>query len=434
MSVYFEIAYAAASESLTLFTGTGFSKSLTEGRAPSWQQLLEYICNSHEASAPLVQALFPVAGQHSLTLEEAAQAIQIQLKNAGRDMHVEVAEAIKLLELSGDNTATAAFFKANPLNVITTNYDKLVEKLVENQNCLSFAPGLPIPRSVAHTNVYHVHGSVDSPKDMVVTADDYFRFINAESFFSRKLSTVLHEETVVILGYSLGDTNLKAILSDYRGYSRKHLIGGNIFFVSRAPVSQLIKDYYSHCYGIRVLDQLEINVFFSAVNFYMNDARKTAATAVLNINEVLFNNKFWTDEYLRGPYSFYEIVAGVAAIGRSINDPLVVDMIRRVIDKKNLFTAVHNAWPQYEHLAQWLIYIGSILEIRGTILQDIYLIAVMRSMSTMSAKQELGYSWHAYTYWDQGWSNVISANRTLIRQYADGKLFKNDARALIARG
>lgn len=434
MSVYFEIAYAAASESLTLFTGTGFSKAVTEGKAPGWQQLLEYICNSNPASAPLAPALFPAAGQHTLTLEEAAQAIQIQLANAGRDMHFEIAEAIKLLELSGNNTAIADFIRANPLNIITTNYDKLVEKLVDNKNCLSLAPGLPIPRSVAHTNVYHVHGSVDSPKDMVVTADDYFRFINAESFFSRKLSTVLHEETVVILGYSLGDTNLKAILSDYRGFSRKHLIGGNIFFVSRLPVGQLIKDYYSHCYGIRVLDQLEINAFFGMVNFYMNDARKTAAKAVLNINEVLFNNKFWTDDYLHGPYSFYEIVAGVAAIGRSINDPLVVDMIRRVIDKKNQFTSVHNAWPQYEHLAQWLIYIGSILEIRGTILQDIYLIAVVRSMSSMSENQDLGYSWHAYGHWDRGWSNIISANRVLIRQYADGKLFRNDALALIARG
>lgn len=92
---------------------------------------------------------------------------------------------------------------------------------------------------------------------MVVTSDDYFKFINGESYFSRKLSTVLHENTVVILGYSLGDTNLKAIISDYKGFSKSHVIGSNLFLISRSAVTQYIKDYYAHCYGIRVLDQME---------------------------------------------------------------------------------------------------------------------------------------------------------------------------------
>ncbi len=41
MSAFFEIAYAAASERLCLFTGTGFSKAITDDAAPSWKGLLE---------------------------------------------------------------------------------------------------------------------------------------------------------------------------------------------------------------------------------------------------------------------------------------------------------------------------------------------------------------------------------------------------------
>ena len=89
---------------------------------------------------------------------------------------------------------------------------------------------------------------------MVITSEDYFKFLNNDSYFSRKLSTVLHENTTVILGYSLGDTNLKAIINDYKGFSKSHVVGSNIFLISRNAVDQNVKDYYSHCYGIRVLD------------------------------------------------------------------------------------------------------------------------------------------------------------------------------------
>jgi hypothetical protein len=42
MSVYFEIACAAATNSLTHCTGTGFSKAVIGGNEPGWQELLEH--------------------------------------------------------------------------------------------------------------------------------------------------------------------------------------------------------------------------------------------------------------------------------------------------------------------------------------------------------------------------------------------------------
>lgn len=140
--------------------------------------------------------------------------------------------------------------------------------------CHSLTPGLPIPRSSARVKVYHVHGSIDSPENMVVTSDDYFKFIHSESYFSRKLSTVLHENTVVILGCSLGDANLKSIISDYKGFSKNHVIGSNIFLVSRSKVDQPVKDYYAHCYGIRVIDETECHDFFSKLSSEILNAEK----------------------------------------------------------------------------------------------------------------------------------------------------------------
>lgn len=185
------------------------------------------------------------------------------MQKVNKNTHEEIAHIIAGLKLQSNNLIITDFLeKQKSLAVLTTNYDKLLEALAGEKDCLSLSPGFPVPRSHSRANVYHVHGSIDSAINMVVTANDYFNFINKESYFSRKLSTILHENTVVILGYSLGDTNLKAILSDYNGFSINHLINSNIFLVSRSKVDQHIKDYYSHCYGVRVLDNLEVHDFF----------------------------------------------------------------------------------------------------------------------------------------------------------------------------
>ena len=229
MSAYFEIAFAAATRRLCLFTGTGFSKAVTGNKAPSWQELLERSCDNLSNGADLKAALFPVDEKNPLSLEEAAQVISLELARENKDINIEIANQINELALCGDNAVISDFLAKNPLRIVTTNYDKLAEQLCSSERCQSMTPGLPIPRAPADVKVYHVHGSIDSPKNMVVTSDDYFKFMNGESYFSRKLSTVLHENTIVILGYSLGDTNLKTIISYYKGFYNSHVFGGDLF-------------------------------------------------------------------------------------------------------------------------------------------------------------------------------------------------------------
>ncbi|WP_236042115.1 MULTISPECIES: SIR2 family NAD-dependent protein deacylase [Alphaproteobacteria] len=269
MSDYVEIAYAAAAKRLCLFTGTGFSKALSENSAPGWQELLEAICDQHVGNESFKEALFPTDGKPSLNLDEAAQVINIELSKSKKSIHDEIASLIGGIDLSGSLPETEKFFKEREFRVVTTNYDKLAEDLAKT-DCQSLSPGRPVPRSNSRVKVLHVHGSIDVPRRMVVTADDYFTFLNSDSYFSRKLSTVLHENTVVIIGYSLGDTNLKAILSDYRGFVRSHTVSNSIFLVSRIEVDQSIIDYYSNCYGIRVIQKTEVEFFFKKVNEKLN--------------------------------------------------------------------------------------------------------------------------------------------------------------------
>jgi SIR2-like domain len=432
LSDFYEIAYAASAEQLCLFTGTGFSKAVSGNEAPSWQGLLEDVCDCLKNSSDLKLALFPGGRQGVLSLEEAAQVIAIELSNSERSIHREIALRIQKLQPKGDNSELKKFLSERSFKVITTNYDKLVEQLSGSFDCLSLAPGFPIPRSKSRVKIFHVHGSVDSPENMIVTSNDYFRFMSGESYFSRKLSTILHENTVVILGYSLGDTNLKTIINDYKSFSRSHMIGSNIFLVSRQTIDRHIKDYYSHCYGIRVLDNLEICDFFKSLNAELPKTDERLAHSINNIRSVIFDGKKFNQVYLRIENSFFEIVASLGAIGLSINDPKVVRMLDNIIQDKIKLTNENGAWAQYEHLAKWLAHLASILELKDTSIEATYLDAALRSMNGMASGYRIGYSWHAYNSWLTKWPGIMAPNRALIKEYIQANTTWPDAIRIIS--
>jgi hypothetical protein len=431
LSEIFEIAYAAATNRLCFFTGTGFSKAVTRNGAPSWQGLLENLCDLLPEADKLKESLFPDDKPSPLSLEEIAQVISIKLTAADKSIHEETAKLIENIELVGKNRHVAEFFSNRQFRVVTTNYDKLAEELTSESECQSLAPGLPIPRSSANVKVYHVHGSIDSPDNMVITSEDYFRFINGDSYFSRKLSTVLHENTVVILGYSLGDTNLRAIISDYKGFSKTHVIGSNIFLVSRSHVDQHVKDYYSHCYGIRVLDNIDIPDFFEELNEKTPKVESIAKRSIDSIRNVVHEKYHFKDAYIKLEDSFYRIISALSAEGLSLENKRVVEVIGEVIDAKRELTTESNAWEQYEHLARWLIYLGTILEIKGTSIEEAYLKAVLRSMNTMSNRLVIGYSWHAYKAWKHRWPSVMSSNRALIKNHVEKNTSDGDALSVV---
>jgi hypothetical protein len=426
-----EIAYAAAFKSLCLFTGTGFSKAVTGGAAPSWQALLENACSKLPDAANVKQNLFPGSGKDPLSLDAAAQVIAFELAKNRSNIYDEIYAQINQLQLAGNLAAITDFLRGRDFDVITTNYDLLFEFLAAGAGrvCHSLAPGVTVPHSHSDVDVYHVHGSIYSPKNMVVTSDDYFKFMNRDSYFSKKLSTILHENTIVMLGYSLGDTNLKSIINEYRVFARNNGEYPNLFFVTREFVDQRIKDYYSHCYGIRVVENTEILTFFQRLNAGIAKADGRVEVVSATVREALRLDGPFDEAYIRDAESFYEIIYAVAAIGAAVNNSKVVSMIGRIIAQKTDLTYQNNAWDQYNHLADWLIYLGEIVEIYDKSIRDVYLKAVLNSMLTMG--NDTGKAWAAMAAWQRGWRRVLASNRHLIRQFIESNTTRPEALGVV---
>lgn len=431
MNSIYEIAYAAVNKRLCLFTGTGFSKSLTNNEAPGWQALLEQACDNLGDLENIKESLFPNDKKNPLSLEESAQVIYIEYLKKEKDLHTELAKIISEISPAENIDSIKEFLKNGNVKIVTTNYDKLIEKIIPAQDCQSLAPGLPIPKSQARIKIYHVHGSIDSPTNMVVTSDDYFKFINHDSYFSKKLSSIIYENTVVILGYSLGDTNLKAIINEYKAFARENVIGSSMFLISKNSVENYLKEYYFHCYGIRVIDKKEIIDFFSELNVKISEVDKKAESSLENIRNVIFNNHYFTKDYLKVESNFYEVIVSLSAIGVLITNERALSMIEKIISDKIELTQENGAWEQYVQMANWLIYLSTILEIKSTSLESIFIKAVTHSMNNMSKELKLGYSWHAYQAWESKWPSIIVSNRMMIKKHANKHISSADARNIV---
>lgn len=432
MDPYYELAYALESKSICMFVGTGFSMHITDLKAPSWLSLLQECAKKIEDGDELIKQLFP-DNKPIMPLEECASIIQVRMQSEGKCLHTEIAKIIRTLKLGKRSDNVKKFVENFPdLKFITTNYDELIEKgLLADKESTVYSIGYPVNRQPKGVQIYHVHGSVKHPKKMVVTADDYFRFINRPDYFSKKIQTLIEENTTVIIGYSLGDINFRAILNNQRSNRIHDINRQNLFFLSRSKVNQNVKDYYDRSYGLRVIDDTEIDDFIYKILDNHNNIKDRVAKSRDLLMSVLKGTMKFTDKYLKGSDSFFEIVATLSSNGILISHPDVMKFLKDVLKRKDNFTSENGAWDQYEHLAKWLIHLGAIMDIKKTTLEEVYLSAVRTSFGNMSKKQILGRSWHAFTAWKTGWYSLTYDNRQMIIEYFKDNEISDDAEEVI---
>lgn len=107
----------------------------------------------------------------------------------------------------------SALAGVKPHAIITTNYDLFLEGLFEGYETIT---GQTILRYNANSfgEVFHVHGDISNPESIVLTRRDYDEWSEKKKYISAKLLTYFAEHPVFIMGYGLGDPNVKEILRD----------------------------------------------------------------------------------------------------------------------------------------------------------------------------------------------------------------------------
>lgn len=108
----------------------------------------------------------------------------------------------------------------------TTNYDRLIEKALENSGRRVDAKytneQLATTKRGRDAVVYKMHGDIEHPDKAVLSKDDYERYHDTHGPFITELSGDLVEKTFLFLGFSFTDPNLDFILSRIRTHFTKH--------------------------------------------------------------------------------------------------------------------------------------------------------------------------------------------------------------------
>lgn len=423
MDHFYDLAFALANRSLCLFTGAGFSKQLTANKIPSWKELLEETC-LYLDKPKVAKAQLDECTAGKLPLEDCAQIIELAFLKEKKDFREAIADRIGSYSLDvGSSKSIVTFFQNHQtIKVISTNYDDLIQRDILPGRSNTNYPGKPITQRSGLLDIYQIHGSIEHPPSIVATTEDYYKFINAPTYFSRKIFTLMAENTVVFLGYSLADPNLKAIIHAFRNSTPGSLDRGDLFYVTKSKVPQYLKDHFEMAFGLFVIDQMEIDNALDGIEKTFPEAEKQVIKAEDNLKRVLAGTHYYNDKYLHSSKSLMHIISVANETGQNLASTSFVKLLSNVLAKKMTFTSEDSAWDQYAHLAEWLVYIGSLVKISGTALETSYLSAVSRSMKTMSGSFKWGTSWEAFSVWQSNWGNIMLSNRQLITEHVRAKL------------
>ena len=108
----------------------------------------------------------------------------------------------------------------------TTNYDKLIEKSLEDAKKVPDVKyalkQLSVTRPDRDVVVYKMHGDIDNPADAVISKDDYEAYPLKMGAFVSALRGDLVEKTFLFLGFSFTDPNIDYILSRVRVQYEQH--------------------------------------------------------------------------------------------------------------------------------------------------------------------------------------------------------------------
>lgn len=106
-------------------------------------------------------------------------------------------------------------FDINPVHIITTNYDHLLEDS-ENELRTQYdviKNDADLLKSEKSKYIIKMHGDIDEPDKIVLKEQDYLNYSQNHVLIEMFVKSLLVDHTVLFLGYSLNDYNVKQIIS-----------------------------------------------------------------------------------------------------------------------------------------------------------------------------------------------------------------------------
>lgn len=153
------------------------------------------------------------------------------------------------------NGINEAIFDLDPIHVITTNYDNLLEQVLDSKNLQYYkvCHDKNLPYSDYNRYLIKMHGDLDEG-NIVLTEDDYINYDSKFPLTGAFIKSLFASKTILFVGFSFNDYNLKIILSKV-----KSLLGEDfqMMYLLQTDSSHYIQKEYLKKRGIKVVEYNE---------------------------------------------------------------------------------------------------------------------------------------------------------------------------------
>lgn len=115
------------------------------------------------------------------------------------------------------NVIDELIVELEPEHIITTNYDHLIEDVknpsISNYTVIKNNDDLLEKGRHGRKYIIKMHGDIDDLDNIVLKEDDYLTYSLNHELLEIYIKSILIDKTILFVGYSLGDNNLKLIMS-----------------------------------------------------------------------------------------------------------------------------------------------------------------------------------------------------------------------------
>ena len=196
---------ALSNDSLVVFAGAGVSMG-KPANLPNFKNLAKKIAKGtgKELEDKPEDQFLGELSRNGVDIHERASEVLDQPRLEPTELHFNL---LRLFSIPGS------------VRVVTTNFDLLFERAAEKVSDSApevfRAPALPLGDKFS--GIVHVHGAIYSPKDMILTDEDFGRAYLVEGWARRFLVDLFRSFTVLFVGYSHNDTIMNYLVRALSG-------------------------------------------------------------------------------------------------------------------------------------------------------------------------------------------------------------------------
>lgn len=239
-----DIKYYSELGKLSIFIGAGVSKL---SGLPSWWDLIVNMADDIGYSYNIDKN-----GKAHFSSEEYLKIPQMYFIEKGKELYKKkvINDIGKPVE---PNEIHDLIMSLNPTNILTTNYDTLIE-----QSAIKFGKNYSVINSNknvsnAKTNHYIIKVHGDFSSEFVLKEQDYLDYEKNFILIDNIVKTVFATNLVIFIGYGLNDYNIKLILNWVKNVQSDSFVKP-IFIHTGERLNELEIKYYHDSRSIRVLD------------------------------------------------------------------------------------------------------------------------------------------------------------------------------------